>query len=165
MEKSKQLFLPDKYKVIPRSLIFIIHNDEILLIKGAPDKKIWPNLYNGIGGHIERGESVLAAAKRELFEETGIQYVELGLKAIIMIDVEKDQGITLFVYLGETTNKTIKSGSEGIVEWIKINDLKSHPLVEDLYHLIPKLLEIKQGILFGRYYYDQKDDQLRMEFT
>ncbi|MDO9085884.1 MAG: NUDIX domain-containing protein [Anaerolineaceae bacterium] len=164
MENAKQILLPDRYMVVPRSLIFIINKDEILLIKGAPDKKIWPGYYNGIGGHIERGENILDAAKRELFEETGIHGLELNLKAVINIDVEKKQGITLFVFLGETTKKELNHGSEGNVEWVKIEELSNFQLVEDLHILIPKLLDCNNSILFGYYYYDNEGGQLRMEF-
>ncbi len=44
-----------RYPVIPRALIFLFTGDSVLLLKGAPDKRIWPGLYNGIGGHIEAG--------------------------------------------------------------------------------------------------------------
>jgi 8-oxo-dGTP diphosphatase len=164
MENAGQIILPDKYKVVPRSLIFIINKDEILLIKGAPGKKIWSGYYNGIGGHIERGENILAGAERELYEETGIHGIDLTLRAVINIDVEKEQGITLFVFLGETTKKEIKPSSEGNVEWVKIDELSNYQLVEDLYILIPKLLACKNSLLFGYYYYDNAGGQLRMEF-
>ena len=80
MDKHKQKILPGRYQVVPRTLIFIRNDDEILLIKGAKDKKIWPGLYNGIGGHLERGEDPLSAAHRELFEETGLKNIQLFLR-------------------------------------------------------------------------------------
>lgn len=58
-----------RYKVIPRTLIFLVHGEEILLIRGAPTKRLWANRYNGLGGHVEHGEDPLSAAKRELREE------------------------------------------------------------------------------------------------
>ena len=37
-----------RYRMVPRVLAFITHGDRVLLIKGAPDKRVWPNLYNGL---------------------------------------------------------------------------------------------------------------------
>ena len=56
----------DRYTLVPRVLCFVTSGDEVLLLKGAPGKKIWPGKYNGLGGHVERGESVHAAARREI---------------------------------------------------------------------------------------------------
>jgi 8-oxo-dGTP diphosphatase len=50
--------------IIPRVAVFLRRNDSYLLLKGAPTKRLWANKYNGLGGHIERGEDVLSAAKQ-----------------------------------------------------------------------------------------------------
>src|SRR5690606_10171275 len=55
-----------RYQVMPRVLISITQKDDVLLLKGAPTKQTWPNLYTGVGGHVERDESVLDAARREI---------------------------------------------------------------------------------------------------
>ncbi len=163
MDKQKQKILPGCYLVVPRTLIFIRNDDEILLIKGAKDKKIWPGLYNGIGGHIERGEDALSAAHRELFEETGLKNINLDLRAIIIIDVEEYQGISMFVFVGNSDKKLLVSSEEGILDWIKIDQIKELPLVEDLYQLIPLVLSAEKKIQFGRYYYN--NGQLEMDFN
>lgn len=162
MDKHKQKILPGRYQVVPRTLIFIRNDDEILLIKGAKDKKIWPELYNGIGGHLERGEDPLSAAHRELFEETGLKNIQLYLRAIIFIDVEEYQGISMFVFFGITNQKLLISSEEGNIDWIKIDHIQNYPLVEDLYQLIPMILNAESNVQFGRYTYE--DGQLVMEF-
>jgi 8-oxo-dGTP diphosphatase len=162
MDKHNQNILPGRYQVVPRTLIFIRNDDEILLIKGAVDKKIWTGLYNGIGGHIERGEDALSAAHRELFEETGLRNIQLDLRAIIFIDVEEYQGISMFVFLGNSKKKVLVSSEEGRLDWIKIDHIHNYPLVEDLYQFIPMILSTEKKIQFGRYYYN--DGKLVMEF-
>lgn len=55
--------------------IIIIRNSagEFLLHQRAATRKLYPNLYGlGAGGKVEIGESAQEAARRELFEETGI---------------------------------------------------------------------------------------------
>src|SRR5574341_1428884 len=76
----------DRYHLVPRVLCFVTLGDEMLLLKGAPTKKIWPGKYNGLGGHVERGESVNAAARREIREEAGMEVKDLRLRGVITIE-------------------------------------------------------------------------------
>jgi 8-oxo-dGTP diphosphatase len=159
MPKNDQGIFSDRYKVIPRSLIFLTKGDEILLIKGADNKRLWANLYNGIGGHIERGEDALSAAFRELKEEAGLESADMRLCGNVMIDASEDTGISIFVFGGEYKAGTLVDSREGKLEWVKIEKLNQYPLVEDLKTLIPRvLLALKENtVFFARYFYDEAD--------
>lgn len=55
-------------------------NKKILLQKRALTKKVFPGLWDiSVAGHIAAGESVLNAAKREVFEEIGLELSEEDL--------------------------------------------------------------------------------------
>jgi len=62
MNTMNQSAAEDRYQVIPCVLCFITHRDDVLLLRGAPGKRLGPNRYNGVGGHIERNEDVFTAA-------------------------------------------------------------------------------------------------------
>jgi 8-oxo-dGTP diphosphatase len=168
MPVSDQGVSSDRYKLIPRVLIFITRGREVLLIKGAPTKKLWANLYNGIGGHVEQGEDILTAAYRELNEEAGIHNINLTLCALINIDTGERAGIGMYVFRGtiaEGEEVELKPSHEGSLEWIHQFDMVSTPLVEDLPILIPKILAHKEcePPFFGLYSYTV-DRKLQIRF-
>ncbi len=154
MKREEQGATQNRYQVIPRTLIFITKDDQILLLKGSVNKKLWAGQYNGIGGHIEKGEDVYQSALRELHEETGLQNIALTLRGSIMIDVAATTGISLFVFSGEYQSGEILDSEEGALEWLPIDSLEEYPLVEDLYELIPRVLSPHNGFVFGHYFFE-----------
>ncbi len=136
MPQLEQGLQEQRYQVIPRTLIFLRRGEEYLLLRGAPDKKRFAGLYNGLGGHVERGESIRAAARRELEEETGLQ-AALQLVGTVLVDVEPQRGVLLFVFSGQPTGGTLRPSAEGQAEWIAYSAVRNLPAVPDL----PPLLE------------------------
>lgn len=150
MPASDQGVRAPRYQVVPRTLIFLTHAGKVLLIKGAPTKRLWAGLYNGIGGHVERGEDVYSAAQRELVEETGLDCPSLRLCGTVMVDVEPGVGVCIFIFRGELPGKVgpadeLRESLEGKLEWILFSQAAQLPLVEDLYILLPRLLALRPG--------------------
>ena len=145
MPASDQGLETGRYRLVPRTLTFIISHDSLLLLRGAPHKRRWANLYNGIGGHIDRGEDIFTSAKRELYEETGLSIDKLWLCGILQIDVEAESGVLVFIFRGETSQYELLPSGEGVPEWVPISDIARLPLVEDLPFLLPHILSAQPG--------------------
>ena len=135
----------NRYMLIPRTLIFLTRGDKVLLIKGSEYKRLWPDLYNGIGGHIEQGEDVLGAARRELYEETGLKANDLWLCGCVIVDTKVNPGVGIFVFRGECQEGEPRPSNEGSLEWISITAISKLPLVEDLPILLPKIIASQKG--------------------
>ena len=166
MNKEDQGISPDRYTIIPRTLIFPFRGDQMLLIKGAADKRIWADKFNGIGGHIEQGEDPLSAARRELKEETALEIPDIWLCGTILVDTGSSPGVGIFVFRAELTGDALVTPSqEGTLEWININDYGSLPLVEDLFTLLPLVINHRRGSpVFSAIYSFNEDGKLQIEF-
>ncbi|MBN1953868.1 MAG: NUDIX domain-containing protein [Anaerolineae bacterium] len=146
-----------RYLALPRVLCLITAGEQLLLLRGAPDKRIWPNLYNGVGGHVERGEDVRAAALREIAEETGLAVENLQLRGVVNIAPdETGVGVIMFVFTAQAVGRAVRSSTEGAPVWVGPGQLEELDLVPDLPLILPRALGLCQGLFFGHYSYDEE---------
>ncbi|NWF64207.1 MAG: NUDIX domain-containing protein [Chloroflexi bacterium] len=163
MPRSEQGVTHDRYMLIPRTAIFVRRGDEYLLLKGSPSKRLWAGKYNGLGGHVDRGEDVVSSAQRELLEEAGIT-ADLWLAGTLIVDAG-DVGIGLFLIVGENPQGELKGSQEGDPEWVRYEALGQLPVVEDLPILLERIHGMRRGDppFFARSYY--ADEGLRVVFS
>jgi len=135
-------------------------------MKRAPHRRIFPNRYNGVGGHIERDEDPLSSARREILEETGLDVRDIKLCAVYNVDAGEDTGIVLFVFTAVSdTRKVVSDEKEGTLHWIPLGEVSKLDLVEDLPIIIPRVTAMKptDAPLFIHLSYDTQD-QLQLRF-
>lgn len=155
-----------RWLTIPRTLCFVTNGNDVLLMKRAPHKRIFPNRYNGVGGHIERDEDPLTSAKREILEETGLIVDTIDLRAIYNIDAGRPNGILLFLFVAATASRTLGLTDEGTLHWVPRSQLMNLDLVEDLPLILPRVLAMhpQDPPLFIHASYDD-NDQLQLRFA
>jgi len=155
-----------RYAVIPRVLVFVMNGEDVLLLKGAPTKRIWPNCYNGVGGHVEADEDVYSAAQRETHEETGLSARDLRLRGVVNVDVGQPMGILLFVFTARSDRRQTVSSDEGALEWVPLQRLAEYDLVEDVPLLLERIATMDDSAppFFARYDYDAQE-QLHITFA
>jgi 8-oxo-dGTP diphosphatase len=131
----------EKRLVFARTLCFVRNGDDVLMLKGAPTKRLYANLYNGVGGHVEAGEDILSSVQREVKEETGLEIADPRLRAVVNADEEGKPGVVFFVFTSQADGRELRASSEGEVAWIPRQRLMELDLVEDLRQLLPIVLK------------------------
>ncbi len=163
MPVSDQGISSNRYMLIPRTAVFLRRGESFLLLKGAPTKRLWAGKYNGLGGHVERGEDVLSSARRELFEEAGLQ-AELWLCGTVIVDAG-ETGVCMFVFTGDCPAGLPVPSREGAPEWIPYEKVVDLPVVEDVPSLLLRIRTMNKGDppFSARSFYDQ-DGKLNLVF-
>ena len=91
--------------------VVCVRGDEVLLIRRGTAPRLGE--WSLPGGRIEYGETLAAAAARELYEETGVEAELLGLLAVIDgLFLEMDRHYVLIDYLARWTSGEPRPGDD-----------------------------------------------------
>lgn len=149
-----------RWVVIARTLCFVFNGDSVLLMRRASHKRVFPNRYNGLGGHIERDEDPLTCAVREIHEESGLQVHDVRLRGVYNIDTGEASGIVLFIFSAMSDTREVSNETdEGTLEWVRLEDALKLDLVEDLPHILPRVFTMENAAppFFAHVSYDEHD--------
>lgn len=129
-------------KCILSTMIIVENKDEILLIES--NNTMWPGL-NLPGGHVEKDESYIFSAVRELKEETNLSAKNikyLGLKT--WIDLKHDYRYLAFIYEVSDYSGNLLGSPEGKPLFIKKSELKNYALADG----VEEILKLKENAPF-----------------
>ena len=76
----------------------IVREGEILLGRRSPHRRICPNTWDLIGGHLEAGETADQALVRELGEEIGVEPTDYRLLGVIDFTLEAGEPLHFQLY-------------------------------------------------------------------
>jgi mutator protein MutT len=127
-------------KAIPTVGVLIIKDKKILLVRHGEGAHHETGVYGWPGGRIEKGESLIQAAIRELKEETGLNATEKDLEKITHTFAEvaikrksgEIQHFSVDLFYCKNFSGTLTSSDETIPEWVHIEDLKNYKLLPNV---------------------------------
>lgn len=97
-------------------MIVLRNRDQFLLLKRA--KMPHQGKYVPVGGKVEPYEDPYSAAKRELYEETGIRLEALSYCGVLVETAPLDYNWQCNIYVADIDYMSPPPCDEGILEWI-----------------------------------------------
>lgn len=115
--------------------VVVLKGNQVLLgkRKGSHGEGLW----SFAGGHLEYKEAVEECAKRELFEETGLQAKAIRLGPWVNNVIDDKHYVTLFVYVDDFCGDVQLMEPEKCEgwQWFSLDDLPS-PLFQPIESLL-----------------------------
>jgi 8-oxo-dGTP diphosphatase len=118
---------------------FITFGDDVLMLhrKKAPNKGKW----NGVGGHIEKGESPYQSMVREIKEETGLVISSLRFGGILTWEGYEIEPGGLYIFSAAAESREVKGNGEGILAWKpKSFATSAEDVVDNIHIFLPPVL-------------------------
>jgi 8-oxo-dGTP diphosphatase len=117
--------------------------DEVLLCHRAPNRRWYPSVWDFPGGHVEPGEPIRAALRRELGEEIGVDVGIVEGDAVLRVH-RPESGLELTVWLitswsGHPQNR--QPDEHDAIAWFNANQLVDLDLADESY------IELLRGLL------------------
>jgi len=132
---------------------FITNKDQIILLhrNKPPNKGKW----NGVGGHIESGESPYQSMLREIDEETGLKLDSVHFGGILTWEGFEINKGGLYIFSADVDSWKIKENGEGHLAWHPIQFAFSHPdMVDNIHFFLPPVLAHASPLHFHFLYQD-----------
>lgn len=143
------------YTPILATLGYVLSTDrrQVLLVhrnKRADD--IHYGKYNGLGGKVDRDESVTDCMRREIREESGLEARDLRLRGTISWPGFGKNGADWFgfIFRIENWDGTPHAGNhEGTLEWVALERLLDLPMWESDRLFLPMVFDESPAIFHG----------------
>lgn len=106
------------------TLCYIEKDNEYLMLHRTKKKNdINKDMWIGVGGHFEDGESPDECLLREVREETGLILTSYKLRGIVTFLSDESEGEYMFLYTSDSFEGEIKECDEGELKYISRNEL------------------------------------------
>ena len=134
------------------TVVFLRRENDVLLLRHPEDKDRFAGRWDGIGGHVEAGEDLHEAARREVREEAGVDVPQLQLRGLIHESGMVGHHYVVFLFTGEAPSADVASPEGLELRWHAAESVDGLPLVEDLRHWLPALLAAREPLFITERY-------------
>lgn len=154
---------PQRFRPIVGTLAFIKSPDgESVLMVHRTFKDSDENLgkWNGVGGKVERGESVEEGMRREIMEETGLKVESMRFRGTVIwrdFGPKKEDWLGFVFVVDKFSGEPFAANDEGALSWVKIGDIPSLPMWKGDALFLPMVFDADPRPFHGFMRYDGEE--------
>jgi 8-oxo-dGTP diphosphatase len=139
------------------TLCFLTRGDQVLMLhrNRPPNRGLW----NGVGGHIEPGETPRANIIREVFEETGFRIHTAHFAGLLTWQGFEIEAGGLFIFTARAPEGDPHANDEGDLDWRPRPWVFSAPeVVSNIHIFLPQVLTL--GARPQVFHFDYRDGEI-----
>lgn len=147
--------LPTAKKILT---LCVIHNDTHMLL-GFKKRGFGAGRWNGFGGKVRPGETVEAAARREVREEAGLELIECRRRGVLLFEfANAPESLEVHVFSSRDFRGQPVESDEMKPEWYRLTDIPYAKMWPDDKYWLPRLIAGRN--FQGRFYFLDHDTLL-----
>lgn len=134
------------------SVCYVVNNDQILLLQR--NHRPFEGRWDGLGGLVDFGESPEEAARREVFEESGLRVESISHRAhLLLYNTESEAAISVDLFVAAGAQGELKESQEGLPVWVPRSQVMGLDLVGFMQITFPLVLT-PESFLTGTIWHD-----------
>lgn len=142
-----------KPPLLRMSLVFLMRGEQILL--AMKRRGFGQGLYNGVGGKVQAGESIIEAATRECMEEVKVKPLILNPIAKLTFINQGQSDNLVFAFSCDKWEGTPSNSEEMRPKWFNLSTIPYDKMWECDSYWIPRVLANEK--ITGVFYFDNQD--------
>lgn len=154
-------------QVVAALQCYVKKGEKYLMLHRSLNKKVMPDVWMAPGGHLDEGEGVFKAARREIQEETGLMISNIQLKAIGIGRI-RDIKQTMCIYLltadyqsGEVVHVTEHDGE---FIWLEKSEILKLPnLLAELHNVLDHVFSDSKNTISYYAEYEKGNEMSKFE--
>lgn len=141
----------------------IVHSGSKVLL-GLKKRGFGQGKWNGFGGKVIDGEKVEEAAKRELFEESGLKVSSMEKLGVLDFSWQgKEEKLVVHIFKASDIAGKAKETDEMKPQWFTIKDIPYQSMWADDQYWLPLFLENKK--FEGSFIFDNNDNIISFQLS
>jgi 8-oxo-dGTP diphosphatase len=146
--------------VIIGTLIYVLSEDEksVLMVhrhKRQTDDQL--GYYNGLGGKMEDGETIVESMQRELMEEANVEAIDFKLKGFVHwigFGKKRENWLGAVFLVKKFKGQLLSENAEGSLEFIPLDQLHTLNLFDGDAAFLPKVFDESQELFHAYLEYE-----------